>query len=208
MTIKLYGFTDFEADGLDIQTISPLEVAVKLCLPDNGFINEGSVLFEYQSLIQPLNPDWQKTCHPAALEMHRENGIIDAFNEAEFNGIVLPTVSEVNTLIAKGFQEAIDEVTFPGSEQRVQIHMAGMGVANYDRPLVRHHMTDWDKLMHYRSVDISGFNETLEAMGFTIPEDNPLRNTVKHRAMADVDQGIEGFNYFSSIVGLHPEDAE
>ena len=229
--MKLYAFTDFETSGLDIATLSPLEVAVKLCsVGPRGIIEPENVLFTYESLIQPLDPDWASKCHPAALELHKQNGLIDAFQEAESNGVTLPTVQEVSIAISNGFQGIYDSLGLPVNihkpsprravigrlsrlikrqrhwdgypASKVQTHMAGMGVANYDRPLVRHHMKEWDSHLHYRSVDVSGFSEMMEAMGWGASSKNPIRNTVEHRAMADVNQGIEVFNYFSRNVSV------
>lgn len=163
---------DIESTGLDLAFDSILEVA---------FIVTDLDLQPITGYHEVIKPDRMAIArlqsNEVVLDMHKKSGLIHDMRSAT---MLLPEVEAEVIRMLEG-QTALS----PG-----EISLAGSGVANFDRPLIRQQLRKLDPWLTYYSYDIGVFRRmaSLFNHGPVIP---PVRESFQdgfkaHRALSDV----------------------
>lgn len=186
-TLLLYN--DFETTGLDLKKDQILEGYFELLLmdPDNG-VTFKSLYSQHAYADTEYD---RATLHPIVEEMHTKNGLWDDLAAHADNLVSVPVL---DSAVAAALHSYKDE--YNGAS----IHLAGMGVAAYDRRLIERDMPLVDGLLHYRPADISITRMMLEMGGWKVPEEQKeLFSGSAHRAKEDVTQSIGQHRFISGL---------
>ncbi len=170
-----YLWLDLETTGLDTATCAVLEIATLFYDPDRD-----EVLWETQHFLRaPQTLSFDRT----AYLMLAKNGLHTDYATGQHVG-----PKEASRDICRLVETSIQ----PGS----LVHLAGSGVAEYDRRIIERVLPDLDALLHWRAIDIGIFRRTWRQMtGEEFPE-HPAFKQVEHRAQADIPQALEQYRWF------------
>lgn len=189
MSATLLLFNDYETTGIDTTKDVILEgyFDLRLVDPEQGIV--GKQLLTKQVYIDSVYD--RATMNPFAEQMHVKNGLWD---DLEKNAAAKVTVAAFDSMFTPFIAEAKEQ--YGGAP----IHLAGMGVANYDKRLIERDMPQLNSLLHYRCEDISIIHMHMKLSGFKpTPEDQAKYfGEVAHRAKADVEQGVGQYFYFTN----------
>lgn len=188
MTAALALYNDFETTGLDLTKDVPLEAYFDLRLmdPANGVVYKN--LFTQHAYIDSHYD--RASLNPKVEEMHTKNGL---WYDLAANADNLVSISALDSVIAAALRSIQSE--YKGAT----IHLAGMGVANYDKRLIERDMPLTNALLHYRTADVSVTRMVLEFGGWQAPDDEAFFGSV-HRVKEDVEQGIAQASYITELV--------
>lgn len=190
MKPALFLFNDFETTGTDLKLDKILEGYFDLILmdPDNGVTFHS--LFSQHALIDSEYD--RSTLHPIVEDMHTKNGLWDDLAANADNLVRIETLDSVVAAAVRQFKEEYNGAT---------VHLAGMGVAAYDRRMIERDMPLVDGLLHYRPADVSITRMVLEQFGgWKVPEEHKeLFSESAHRAKDDVVQGIAQARVFGEL---------
>jgi oligoribonuclease (3'-5' exoribonuclease) len=182
-------FNDFETTGIDTTKDVILEgyFDLRLVDPERGIVGK-QLMAEHVYIDSEYD---RETMNPFANQMHIDNGLWD---DLEKNAENKMTVAAFDSIFTPFIEAAKEE--FGGAP----IHLAGMGVANYDKRLIERDFPKLNSLLHYRCEDLSIIHMHMKLSGFKpSPQDEEKYfGTVAHRAKADVEQGVGQFLYFSN----------
>lgn len=162
-------WVDLETTGLTPGAI--IEVA---CIITDRQLNE------ITRLITPVKCEQKEldTMHPAARQMHQENGLLDRLAGA-------PSASEVEVVWADMLKRVHE-----GDPKRVI--MVGNSIGALDMPFIQACMPRVAKEMHYRSMDITGLRI---ALGVWSGENWEFEKKKTHRAEDDIIECQSEFKY-------------
>lgn len=187
MSAVLLAFTDFEATGIDTAKDVILEgyFDVRLVDPEKGILLE-PVLQRHVYIDSEYD---RSAMHPVAEQMHVDNGLWD---DLAANADSALKVGDFDAEFAPLIAEAKDR--FDGA----LVHLAGMGVANYDKRLIERDMPLMNQSLHYCCMDVSILRRFAKLAGWTPPERYAqVFGTVTHRAKGDVEQGMAQYRVLS-----------
>lgn len=158
---------DLESTGLSTERDEIIEAA--FILTDTA-LNE---LASYESLVLPtLKALGRLNASEFVLKMHTDNGLLAELDEGR-----APYLRYVEA----GVWRLVSQHVTAGDT----IHLAGSGVAAFDRPMIRKHMPALDKLLHYAPIDVGVLRRCWRMWtGQDISVDDERKT---HRAMADVE---------------------
>lgn len=167
-------WVDIETTGLEPHLHVPLELGLAITDDDYNVLHRRGWLIEPAAM--PLWPELP----PKVREMHTANGLIDALENGEGESIY--TVIE----------DAIDWLTHHGG---TGFPMCGSSVAGFDRPWMRVHFPDLEKLFHYRHIDVSTVKELCRRRNPRVFDHAPVKKEV-HRVLPDLDESIAELRYY------------
>lgn len=182
-------FNDFETTGLNLKIDQMLEGYFELLLmdPDNGVTFES--LYSQHAYTDTVYD--RSAIDPFVEEMHTKNGLWDDIATHANNLVPVPVLDSAVTAALRHFKDEYNGAN---------IHLAGMGVAAYDRRLIERDMPLTDGLLHYRPADISITRMVLELGGWKVPEaQKELFSGSAHRAKDDVTQSIGQARFITGL---------
>jgi len=171
-----YLFADTEGTGLDLERDEIIEIALILTRAQTLEPVE-----RYYSLVQPTPDGLLRLVQtPAVIKMHTKNGLL--LELIEQDAAARRDIAAVDSEVFD-WLELNTEVDFNGGDI---VHLAGSGVSEFDRPLIKRLMPNLDSLLHYRSIDIGNLRRVwIEWMGYDATEGTA---DLPHRALGDVEQ--------------------
>ena len=193
-------WVDTETTGLDPRRERLLEVAV---------IVTDDKLLEVERLHlvtdEARHTDWSKV-DPYVLEMHCKNGL---WGESLARGESVDSCSrKLEALIARHTEivPAVDATADkPAQPSRVITPQLAGSTVSFDREMLRVHMPAAERMLHYRSLDVTAFNELARRVWPEIhkarprqPEGTPA--AAAHRAMADIEASLRTAVYYSTVL--------
>jgi oligoribonuclease len=166
---------DIESTGPDVETDEIVEIACILTT-SKTLVEAG----RFHALVKPTPGGFLRlVSDPVVLKMHIDNGLL----------IELTALSERGETGLEWLDNAILDwlerlpVTINLADD--VIHLAGSGVAAFDRPLIRRLLPELDAALHYAPIDVGVLRRTWKMWaGQDITGDNAAKN---HRAMSDVE---------------------
>jgi oligoribonuclease len=167
-------WVDVESTGLEPHIHVPLELGLAITDDDYNILHQKSWLV--QPAVQPL---WDELDEKVR-EMHGANGLRKAIEAEE--GQDVWTVME----------DACDWLTHHGG---TDFPMCGNSVAGFDRPWLRVHFPDLEKLFHYRHIDVSTVKELCRRRNRRVFDHAPVKNE-NHRVLPDIHESIEELRYY------------
>lgn len=189
MSATLLLFNDFETTGIDTEKDVILEgyFDLRLVDPERGIVGK-QLLAEHVYIDSVYD---RATMNPFAEKMHVENGLWDDLEKNAESKMTVAAFDSIFTPFIAAAQESFDGAP---------IHLAGMGVANYDKRLIERDMPNLNNLLHYRCEDISIIHMHMRLSGYkpTPEAEAKYFGKIAHRAKADVEQGVGQFLYFSN----------
>lgn len=175
-------WVDLETTGLDPVEGDVLEIAIILM---DEYLNELAV---FDSLVVP--EDGVKEAlfrmNDFVLNMHTDNGLIEALHEAEKRGDC--EHSDVNDKVLRFF---IDNGIVGSNPQKP--YLAGSTVS-FDRKWMDVHFPRIDEVIHYRNLDVTALKVTREMFRPELPIAPKKSGT--HRALADIRNSINEFKHY------------
>lgn len=166
---------DLESTGLDTDLDEIIEAAFILTKADTL-----EVVGRYYSLVTPTDIGYRRLMStPKVLEMHTKNGLLNHL--ANVSEDYRPPISKLDVRVCD-WLELSPEFDLRSDDT---VHLAGSGIANFDRPLIRRLMPDLDAKLHYAPIDVGVLRRTWKMWtGSDVTGDNDAKN---HRAMSDVE---------------------
>ena len=126
--------------------------------------------------------------HSAVQDMHNANGL---WMESLRSNLL---VNGKGDSADDRFQAFIQEHCGDTGERKGP-QLAGNTVS-FDREFMRVHLPESFKLVHYRSLDVTGFNETAKRFWPAVYESRPRGGEAKHRAMSDIEESIAVYRHY------------
>ena len=169
-------FTDLETTGLDPQLDDIIEAGFILTTTDL------TVVAELHQLIRPTPAAVHRLlADDALLRMHGDNGLLTALGitdrraPAEYPNGVRPVTA---------VQRDVIELLYRHGVRRGLVHIAGSGVAAFDKPFLARHLPLLHAHLHYAPIDVGVLRRTwLMWTGGDLVTANQDKT---HRAMDDV----------------------
>lgn len=166
---KYYAVIDVETDGTSPDEHQLLEVACVML--DSKLRRIG----EFNELVTPCGP---LNMSSYVEGMHKKSGLLkdlEAMAETQF-------YFEVD----EKFQAFLERYKNDDS----QIILVGNSIGSLDIPFIRRYMRNAAKLLHYRSIDVSGMREGMQVL---LNKAIPVDKVKGHRAMQDIEECIAEF---------------
>ena len=182
-------FADFETTGIDTTKDVILEgyFDLRLIDPQRGIV--GEQLLTQQVYIDSVFD--RASMNPIAEQMHVDNGLWDDLEKYAASKMTVAAFDSIFNVAVAGAKKEHGEIP---------VHLAGMGVANYDKRLIERDMPLLNNLLHYRCNDISIIHMAARNAGWTpAPKDEHFFGPVAHRAKGDVDQAVGQHLYFTNM---------
>lgn len=174
--MKPFFWIDLEMTGLDETVHKIIEVAVIITDTELKPVDSyHEVVFQPQEVLDQMD-DWCK-------KTHGKTGLTKAVP----NGKPIKEVEKDLIHIASR-HFAADE----------RIVICGNSVAN-DQKFIQKYLPDFDRLLHYRLIDVSSFKEVYRTKyGLEFKKKNT------HRALDDIQESIKELEYYLSFVKHEP----
>lgn len=169
-------WTDLETTGLEPREGDVLEVALVVTDDD---LREAAAM---SVVIRP--DDWEAKrarLSPFIVDMHAKNGLLWEVDISPYG----PTVA------TKMVHHFLDQVAALNTKETP---LAGSTIG-FDRAWLKEHLPSVEARFHYRSVDVSSFNEVAKRWTPDVYERRPKANAA-HRALADVRESIDYLRYY------------
>lgn len=198
-------WVDIETTGLDPQKDHILEVAV-VVTDDNAFEKAST-----SALVKPVGcsiADLIPALHPRVVEMHTKNGLFtDLMQEVPPGGPLCMRKPVFRRYEAEQYlldfvrmhvqpQYTPDGSTVINPNPLGETPLAGNTVG-FDRSFLREHMPRLEAVFHYRSIDVTAFNETARRLLPNIHRIRPqVSKDAEHRAMSDIRNSIAQFHHY------------
>ena len=168
-------FTDLETTGLDPAHDEIIEAAFLLTTTDL------TVLAESEMLVRPS---------PAALHrlladdqvaaMHNRNGLLRDLRTADDQQ---PAADSQHPISLRDAEQRIIDLLGDNSVRAGQLHIAGSGVAAFDKPFLARHMPRLHGMLHYAPIDVGVLRRTWRM--WTGRDLVTVNRDKTHRAMDD-----------------------
>jgi oligoribonuclease len=169
-------FTDLETTGLDPAHDEIIEAAFLLTTTDL------TVLAETEMLVRPS---------PAALHrlladdqvtgMHTRSGLLRDLRAADRP---VPAADTAHATSLRDAEQRVIDLLHAHSVRAGQLHIAGSGVAAFDKPFLARHMPRLHGLLHYAPIDVGVLRRTWSM--WTGRDLVTVNQDKTHRAMDDV----------------------
>ena len=169
-------FTDLETTGLDPAHDEIIEAAFLLTTTDL------TVLAETEMLVRPS---------PAALHrlladdqvtgMHTRSGLLRDLRAADRP---VPAADTAHATSLRDAEQRVIDLLHAHSVRAGQLHIAGSGVAAFDKPFLARHMPRLHGLLHYAPIDVGVLRRTWSM--WTGGDLVTVNQDKTHRAMDDV----------------------
>lgn len=174
MSTTYYLWADVESTGINLEQDEIIEIALILTRADTL-----AEVGRYHSLVQPTEAGLLRLVQtPAVIRMHTKNGLL--LELIEQDAAARRDIAAVDMEISD-WLELNTEVNIADGDV---VHLAGSGVSEFDRPLIRRLMPDLNDLLHYRSIDVGTPRRMVQAwLGRELTPDNERK---PHRAALDV----------------------
>lgn len=177
-------WVDCEMTGLDLATDALVEIAVLVTDSDLSLIGEGVdfVIKCDQAKLDGMNEFVKK--------MHTDSGLLPLIQ----SGI---SMAEAEEKILKYLNESgVIEGKSP---------IAGNSV-NFDRGFIERDMSNFAKMLHYRTIDVSSIKELARRWYPKVYFKSPTK-TGNHRALGDIQDSIaELAHYRANLFAITPEN--
>jgi len=210
---SLLAFLDLETTGLDTATVNVLEAALLVVDPLTwSFVAKGSWLVlpvdrdevtsltDRRELLALAGTRLTDEHLGTAYGIHARSRLLPELLAAVNHDQGAYTVIEVERFMTERIRS--QQQLYGGRT----IYLAGSGVAEFDRPIVRRLMPELDTLFHYRAIDLGVMRRTLTFAGLQLPDRHPFGDPA-HRALADVHQSAAQLAWFRTHLQLMPEMA-
>ncbi len=170
-------WADLEMTGLDEQNDHILEIAAVITDVDfNSVAEYHRVIFQPQSVLDEMN-DWCK-------ENHGKSGLTADVPK----GTPLATV-----------EKELIEFCKPYFSPKDRIVLVGNSIGN-DRKFIDRYLPEFTKLLHYRMIDVSSFNEIFRDRYHV-----KFEKKNAHRAVGDIHESIAELKHYLSFVNVPPK---
>lgn len=206
-------FIDLETTGLDPETNVVLEVAAVIT---DDALNEVA-RFE-RVTTEAKHFDLSKV-DPYVLKMHVDNGLWNAsllasdFYTTDATGreIVQPSsaINHVDSALVAFITDhvGLDEFDMPRVGAKLGPQLAGSTIS-FDRAFMQKHLPHAHRLLHYRNVDVTTFNETARRFLPVLHDGRPRSGpSAAHRAMPDVLESLNVYRYYVDAIKTAFDDA-
>lgn len=181
MSEQRFIWCDLEMTGLDTERCAIIEVGVIITGPDL------KPIIQYERAVwQP--EDVLTRMEPFVLQMHTKNGLLDRVRKSEFS---LRTVEkEVSSLVLEHAE-----------------HGEGILVGNSihtDRAFIARYMPGFDRVLHYRMIDVSGLKILTRAWYPNAPGRSKV--DAAHTVLADIQASIGELAHYQQTFFKNPKD--
>lgn len=179
---------DLETTGLDPHDDPILEIGL--------IVTEAAAPFEqllaWDIVVKPTRSDWTHRLSPKVLEMHTNNGLIEAVFD---HGRGLHVVE----------QDLMLELSKIGGPN--DFVLAGSGVAHFDRAFIAAQMPGLSRWLRYYTVDVGVLRRALTAIGLgsIVADGEPIGKyamTKEHRGFADIEAHLAEMRFYAQRLGM------
>lgn len=162
-------WVDLETTGLDLVDDEILEAC--FILTDSDLNTQ----WQAHTTFQPSKKGWDRlTSNEFVRNMHADNGLIGDLVK-KWGRPVGPSFMEFENSLLNKLNPLVGST----------IHLAGSGVAAFDRPLINRDFPRVAKMLHYAPIDVGVLKRCWQMwIGSDITDDNAAKT---HRAMSDVE---------------------
>jgi oligoribonuclease (3'-5' exoribonuclease) len=181
-------FLDTETTGLDHKVDSLLEVAAIITDDDLN------VKCSMNTVVRPVGGLDLTKIHPRVIEMHTKNGL---FHDVGAFGI---RRYEAELALIKFMQDLAKRMDL--SLEELKMPLAGNTIG-FDRRFLEEHMPKFHALFHYRSIDVTGFNEAAKRFNPELHELRP-RSDENHRAYGDALSSLQQLAFYRKLFEMAP----
>ena len=182
-------WADLESSGLDVKHDEIIEAAFILTDTD---LNE---VWRAEYVIPPTMAGMTRLRDNAVvLNMHRANGLL-----AEV--AYLRSISMDRKVPAQVDIDVVAKMRAAGVAVGDTVHLAGSGVATFDREMIKHWMPETSALLHYATIDVGVIKRcwTMWTGGDDITGDQVAK---RHRAMSDIEGHLNEARAFRAAFRL------
>ena len=139
-------FTDLETTGLDPRLDDIIEAGFILTTTD---LTLGDVR---RNLVRPTPAAMARLlANPTLVGMHGANGLLTALGVTDRRA---PDTFPVNVLTVAEVQRRVIDLLHGHGVRKGLVHLAGSGVAAFDRPFLARHMPQLHAYLHYAPMDV------------------------------------------------------
>lgn len=184
---NLWAWVDIETTGLDVEQDLILEVAVVLTDPELNVVDKISHVVKQRGFKPGELSDTVKM-------MHTKSGLISDYIHASM------TLSNVEDDMRQFFQthfgkSAVMSV-FDSPKLEYAPPMCGASV-HFDRSFLKEDMRNFERLFHYRNIDVSTYRRTFRDWFPNVPE---YIQKKEHRALPDIMDSIQELKYYKAYI--------
>ena len=165
-------WVDLECTGVNTEKDLILEVAMVFT---DGNLNETAS----KNIV--IHHDELPPMDPAVVEMHSKSNLLDEVQKSK------------TTLY--GAQEMLMEFIEANLEKSAEKVPMGGNNIGFDRKFMDKYMTKVNRAFHFRSIDVSSFNEVAKRWYPEILKKLPSKNFA-HRAMGDIRESINELKFY------------
>lgn len=174
-------WVDLEMTGLDLLRDQILEIAVVVTSDDLRDVAEGP------DIVVGCEDSILKTMDDTVKEMHHRSGLLDAVQRSE----VSSEQAEVEVL----------EFLAGAGVERGESPLCGNSIA-YDRAFLSIHMTELNRYLHYRNIDVSSLRCLAERWAPEVQQSEPAKKK-SHRALDDIRESISQLRHYQPWMFNH-----
>jgi oligoribonuclease len=181
MSEQRFVWCDLEMTGLDPEKCAIIEMGVIITGPDlKPIATYERAVWQPEDVLQRMEP--------FVLQMHTKNGLLERVRKSEFS---LRTVEkEVSALVLQHMDHG--EGILAGNS----IHT--------DRAFISKHMPGFDRVLHYRMVDVSSVKIITRAWFPNAPGRSKV--DAAHTVLADIQASIGELAYYQQTFFKNPKD--
>lgn len=184
MTATYLLVVDFEATGKEPDVDEIIEAA--FILVDEGL---GAELGRWHAILPPSRSGLHRLLTtPAVREMHVANGLLNdlalSWHQRPYTNAADDAVDAHEHVRQFGI-EVVNGMRDAGVMKDSTVHLAGSGIAAFDRPLIQRYMLALNDVLHYAPIDVGVPRRMIKMWaGMDISPDLARKN---HRAMDDAE---------------------
>ncbi len=142
---------------------------------------------------------------PFVYEMHKKNGL---WRESADSNVPLWVVDDafeafLDKYAVQSYERNVAaEGEEPRFETRIDAPQLAGSTISFDRSFLAAHMPNAYKKLHYRSIDVSSFNETGRRFWPDIWKSRPRKAAESaHRGMADIQESLDVYKHYLGRLG-------
>lgn len=163
---------DLEMTGLDAENDVILEIAIIASDYDGNNLIEGPdiVIHQPNEALQKMT-QWVR-------ETHTKSGLLDRVESSNFS------IEEAEQQVLSFIQQQCPN----------QLYFAGNSIYQ-DRNFIKKYMPQFNKIGHYRMVDVSTLKVLIQSWYANDPQ-SQFKKEKRHRALDDIKESIEELKYY------------